>query len=363
MSAPQPPTLVDAAPRPKRPASSGGLVVTWLAWGVIAGITLPALLVVFGFVLGFVSLGAGFIVYLGLPLMPVGAVVGGTLGVLAGAVAVIVRTRPRPTGYGPALLRQPKPVRTRVLLSAWLVALSVAWTGFIVFATGHIEAFIVIGVVAAFVGVALTVAGVAAIRHARLAAVTAIALGPILALIGVLATVGASSWVASNPQPTIAEELPLVQGSPPGGPTLSEPEDSSRIPAPPPLYGDSTLDGYSLGYELEEAARYSLMIAQVDDPDIPAGTAFPASFVYCAWDAEGGVMQATTDIWFDTADDAAAIQRVREYWTTNGYTLVVDDPDLVVVAGAAGMIGAQYSIETTWDDELRLRMQSVCLRG
>jgi hypothetical protein len=309
-------------------------------------------------------MGAGYIVYLGLWLMPVGAVVGGTLGALAGAVAVVVRTRPGPAGYGPDLLRQPTPVPARVLIAAWLVALSVAWAGFIAFASGaRLEPLIVIGVVAAFVGVALTGGGVMAIPHARVAAVTAIVLGPVLALIGVLATIGASSWVASNPEPSIGQEQPLVQGSPPGGPTVSEPEDSSRIPAPPPLYGDSTLDGYSLGYKLEEEARYSLMIAQVDDPDIPVGTAFPASFVYCAWDAEQDVMQATTDIWFDTADDAAAIQRVREYWTTNGYSLVVDDPDLVVVAGAAGLVGAQFSIETTWDDELRLRMQSVCIPG
>jgi hypothetical protein len=108
-------------------------------------------------------------------------------------------------------------------------------------------------------------------------------------------------------------------------------------------------------------ARYSLEIAQVDDPDIPTGTAFPAVFVGCPWDTANDHVQATTDIWFDTADDLAAITRVRDYWVTNGYTLVVDDPDLVVVFGVPEQVGARYSIQTTWDDELRLRMESVCI--
>jgi hypothetical protein len=117
----------------------------------------------------------------------------------------------------------------------------------------------------------------------------------------------------------------------------------------------------NLGSGIDEDARASLEIAPVDDPYVSPDTLFPASVGPCPWATEEGMVQATTDIWFDSADDPAAIQRLREYWVSLGYSVVVDDPDLVVVVGAAGLVGAQYSIELTWDEELRLRMQSVCV--
>ena len=368
MGAPQPPAVVDAAAPARRPASLGGVTVRWLAWGVVAGTALPLLLVVVGFVWN------GFLVYLAVPLMLVGATVGGTVGAIAGSgVAVFARadlgsSKDRPTGYGPAArTRQltPRPVRT--LLVAWLAALAVGWVVSIVYATAlsgaRLEPAIAVGVAAALVGVALTVAGVTAIPHVRVAAVTAVVIGPLLALGGVLVTIGASWWVATNPVLTISEEQPGPQGSPPDGYTETEALGSSgRIPGPPPLYGDGSLTAANLGSELDEVARYSLIVGPVADDDVSPDTLFPASFVQCPWATEDGMVQATTDIWFDAADDPVAIQHVRDYWVTNGYTLVVDDPDLVVVIGAPGLLGAQYSIERTWDEELRLRMQSVCVR-
>ena len=291
---------------------------------------------------------------------------------LVDATAVVFRggagrTHGRPIGYGPAKpTRQPTPRPTRALLVAWVAALGVGWAGCIVGATAlagaRLEAAIVVGVAAAFVGVGLVATGVPAIPRVRVAAITAIVIGPILTLGGFVVTIAASHWVASHPQLTVLGEPTGPQGSPPDESSEWEAEaegSRNRIHGPPPLYGE--IDIPNLTFGIEEAARYSLMIARVDDADIPEGTAFPATLVQCPWDPENAQVQATTDIWFDTADDPAAIQRVKEYWMTNGYTLVVDDPDLVVVVGVPGSVGAQYSLERTWDDELRLRMQSVCV--
>ena len=368
MSVPQPP-VVDAA-APARPAqSAGGVIVRWLAWGVLAGVIVPVVFVLVRFA------WSGFLVYLALPLMLVGATIGGTVGAIVGSgVVVFARgglpsSAVRPTGYGPATLtRPPTPRPTRALLVGWLAALAVGWASCILYATAlsgaRLDPAIVVGVAAAFVGVALVATGALAIPHVRFAAITAIVIGPILTLGGFVMTIGASIWVAEHPPLTAEGEPADPEGAPPSeSAEWDAPAEgsSNRIPGPPLLYSDGTVNAANVGSVLDVAARGSILIAPVADDDVSPDALFPANLVPCPSAVEGE-LQASTDIWFDSVNDPVAIQNLREYWVSLGYTVVVDDPDLVVVAGAPGLVGAQYSIERTWDDELRLRMQSVCVR-
>ena len=365
MSAPQPP-MVDAAASVQRTWTVGALLVRWLTYGVIVGMGALAILVAIRFgPTG--ELYLSMLLIYGLAALFIGATLGGTVGLIGGVIAVASRLPARAVRYGPTPeVRRPTPRRVWLHLLAWVAAIIAGWAGIAgvvrLLTGGDMGDLLPAGIAALLAGVGVVASAAFALMRVRSAAIAGFVIGPMLAFGGGLATIGASNWIAANPPLVIADGSPAVQGSPPGDESEVD-GNNGRIPAPPPLYGASDFGTANLTYNLEELARYSLMIAIVDDPDIPPGTSFPAALVECPWATEGEYVQATTDIWFDTADDAAAIERVREYWVTNGATLVVDDPDLVVVVGVPGSVGVQFSIETTWDDELRLRMQSVCVPG
>lgn len=421
MSAPQPPVVVDAAapvPMSQQPARSAGTVLAaWGTGGILWGMLIGAVAVAITY-----GAGAFFGFFFGLV---VGAGVGGLAGLVAGGVLIAsTRQYAEAVGYGPPARRPVSiwmaaavagvvlagAVPVVAMIAGWSPGGAVASVGAALLSavltyyrargeavpvtrrspTRPAEAVLLAGVAGAVVVIAsliaapltgfaspfgvglplvlglidggLLIAGGVLARPREFAARTAVVTGPLLLL---FALIFALIFVPTTLRSPVQQEpMPPPIGSPSDG---SDPtdgsipeEDPSRIPGSPPLYGES-YDPTNLAGHLEEQARYSLEIAQVDDPDIPPGTAFPATFVQCPWNPATNQVQAATDIWFDTADDLAAITRVRDYWVSNGYTLVIDDPDLVVVFGAPGTVGAKFSIQTTWDDELRLRMESVCI--
>jgi hypothetical protein len=372
MSAPQPSVVVvDAAASTPRPASIGVVIVRWLGWGVLAGVALGVVAAAIG--LAWANLPLPF--YFAVPMMFVGVTVCGTVGGIAGWIAAGSRSGPRaddrPTGYGPATgIRRSAPRPVRALLVVWVLALAVGWAGCIVCVTvlagGRLDPAIGVAVAGAFVGVALVVTGVSAIPYVRVAAITAIVIGPVLALGGFGVAIGASMWLARNPPLTNSGEPELPQGEPPYESSEWEaPAEGSRyrMPGPPALISDGTVSAADVGPLLDDAARSSLLIAPVAADDVSPDELFPAALTPCPWATAEGMVQATTDIWFDSDHDPVAIQQLREYWVSLGYTVELNEPDLVVVHGTAGLVGAQFSVERTWDDELRLRMQSVCVPG
>ena len=351
MTGPQPP-VVDAAPPPPivvvAPRRSlAGELARWSTGGILIGM----------------PLGLAFVFILGLAGFFLGIAVGGSIGlVIAGALAL---TRGTAKGYGNA-----KRITHRGAISTWVhvaglaMSIAVGIVGFASLGFGFAGWGALAGVGA--LGILSTVFllfGAAFSPERDSSRTTALVVGPILAIIslGLLAMASSMTGYSDeeaggyvhppDPQVQIVETAPAPYGAPEG-----DLAPSDRIPAPPARVS-LAWNPNLLVDRLAESADRALDLAEVDDPDIQANVRFLPTAVQCPW--KQNATQATIAIWFDTADDDAAIVRVRDFWVLSGYTVVVDDPDLVVVHSDSGL-GTQYSLEKTWDDELLLRMQTTC---
>ena len=213
---------------------------------------------------------------------------------------------------------------------------------------------------ASFAAVALTVVGL--VRILRRGSADPVTLsgvggsGAIILVIGVIMAAG----LAQPPVAYVEPPAPAAPASPrpDPGPAEEIPLDpDAGLPEAPALSTSFTRE--SLVAALQQLADDSFAVAgPIDDPEIPAGVqTYPVQTEVCN---EGGV-RAVLDIWFATGANAAGLDRIEDYWTSLGYT-VLSEPGHVAAAGREPLPAQRLDLLQTWDeDDLRLRLTSLCV--
>ena len=160
-------------------------------------------------------------------------------------------------------------------------------------------------------------------------------------------------------------------------PYLSAPEpafeqpvyESPPAPEHPPLDASEGLaDTSALSSAFTPAELQSAMWALVDasavaagpinDPELPEGIrSYPLVPIPCG---DGGIRFAL-DAWFSTADNAAGLDRIDDYWASQGYA-IVSEPGVVAATGSDSLPAERLELLQTWDDEdLRMQLTSLCV--
>ncbi len=213
----------------------------------------------------------------------------------------------------------------------------------------------------AFAAVALTAIGVARLaRRGRFdspAVIAALSSGGYILLVGIVMAAG----IAQPPQAQAQSRPPAPPAStfdPDAGEEEKAPLDpSAGLPDAPPL--STAFTQVELVAAMQQLADGSFATAgPIDDPEIPAGIqTYPVQLEDC----EGTGVRAVLDIWFATGANAAGLDRIETYWASLGYT-TLSEPGHVAAAGREPLPAQRLDLLQTWDeDDLRLRLTSVCV--
>lgn len=162
----------------------------------------------------------------------------------------------------------------------------------------------------------------------------------------------------SAPQPEPGFEQPVYD--PPAAPE-HPPLDASEG-----LSDTSEMSSAFTSTDLQ-AAMWALVEASADaagpinDPDLPEGIhSYPLVPIPCG---DGGIRFAI-DAWFTTADNAAGVDRIDDFWASQGYTTLSADTGRVEAAGRDPLPAMRLELLQTWDEEdLRLQITSLCVAG
>ena len=168
------------------------------------------------------------------------------------------------------------------------------------------------------------------------------------AVIGVM-VVGLSARVAEPAGP-----VAVPARDPEAEPVVPELDPGAGLPVPGVL--DMSRD--ELEVAMHQLLDDTLAAAQIDDPEIPDDLVFPLTYTQC----EVPSFRASVEVWFATADNAAAVGLVRDYWTSLGYS-VLSNQTQVAAAGREPLVGESLDLAIVeWDDEnLRLSLTSACV--
>ncbi|MCU1406880.1 MAG: hypothetical protein JWQ43_3183, partial [Glaciihabitans sp.] len=173
-----------------------------------------------------------------------------------------------------------------------------------------------------------------------------------------------------------AESRERPQPAPPAPDPLADPSLPSPY-VPDPVTAPQVVTSLSTYYTLAEltAAMQFLVDSSmdtagpIDDPSIPPGTRVPVNANGCTVDDETG-LQLSLDVHFNTVDDAAGLERVRELWAGYGYELydradgtdgaTLDPASRVDARGDGRLPGNSLALRTS-EDNLVLTVSSICI--
>lgn len=211
------------------------------------------------------------------------------------------------------------------------------------------------------VAVVLTVIGMLRIiRRGAKDAVSVAAVGGLGAFVLAIGIVIGMGMV--QPPLAVAEPRPPVVATPRPDPDPVEVEPipldpAAGLPDTPELSTAFTKD--ALMTAMQQLADDSFATAgPINDPAIPAGTQ-----PYAVQSEPCGTtgVRVTLDAWFATGANAAGIARIKPYWESLGYT-ALSEPGHVAAAGREPLPAQSLDLLQTWDDDdLRLRLTSVCV--
>ena len=202
-------------------------------------------------------------------------------------------------------------------------------------------------------------------RRSRVAAsgtgptIGSVAAGLVLLPLAVSMVVGVVQPIA-----TAAPRAPVVH-APPAPPSVVDqepeavPDVGDELPAPE---ASTTFTIDELETVMQQLADESIaVLGPIDDPEIPEGI---QSYPVTRQDCGAGTTRVIFEAWFGTADNAAGVARIDDYWLSLGYT-VRGAGGSVQAAGRDPLPAEQLDVGTmSWrEDALRLRLSSLCVVG